>query len=48
MFQDIVAFVFTLIVIVAGVWCYWVTNGGTFREKKQKEEKETTQTWQDM
>lgn len=36
MFQNIIAGVLCVIVLAAGVWGWWVDNGGTFKRDNTK------------
>lgn len=41
MIQDIFVGILCVIAAAAGVWCWWVDNGGTFHKNKKAAENET-------
>lgn len=41
MIQDIFVGILCLIAVAAGVWCWWVDNGGTFKRNEKTTKNET-------
>ena len=41
MIQDIFVGILCVIMVAAGVWCWWVDNGGTFKRNEKTTKNET-------